>query len=131
MKTNPDLKPDANKKGGVNVTLTLKPETVEFLKATGSMGKTVDKIVELVKQICGLRDGLLRALPSPETFVRLAPRELEVLKLMAEGKEDPEIAATLCLSVNTVKSHGRSFRHKLAVTNRAQAVEVARKMGLI
>jgi len=131
MKKNTDSKSAANNKGGVSVTLTLKPETVEFLKTTGSMGKTVDKIVELVKQICGLRDGILNSIPSPETCVHLSPRQLEVLKLMAEGKNNPEMAATLGLSIHTIKMYIHHIINKLAASNREQAVGVARKMGLI
>lgn len=42
-----NLKPAANKKNAVRVTLTLKPKTVALLKAQGNMSEAVDKLIEL------------------------------------------------------------------------------------
>jgi hypothetical protein len=51
MEINPrsleNLKPGANKKNAVRVTLTLKPETVKLLRMTGNMSAAVDKFIEL------------------------------------------------------------------------------------
>ena len=70
MKTNPksleNLKPGANKKNAVRVTLTLKPETVKLLRMTGNMSQAVDKFIELVKQGCVQHDGMLNPLPRSE-----------------------------------------------------------------
>jgi hypothetical protein len=70
MKINPkslkNLKPGANKKNAVRVTLTLKPETVKLLKMTGNMSEAVDKFVELVKAGCVQHDGMLNPLPRSE-----------------------------------------------------------------
>lgn len=62
---------------------------------------------------------------------QLSQRELEVLKLMVEGHSNPEIAAVLYLSPNTVKTHVRGIMNKLAVDDRVQAAVVALRAGLV
>lgn len=71
--------------------------------------------------------------PSPTSQIsgHLSQRELEVLKLMVEGKSNPEIAAELYLSPNTVKTHIRGIMNKLAVDDRVQAAVVALRSGLV
>jgi hypothetical protein len=70
MNVNPkslnNLKPGANKKNAVRVTLTLKPETVKLLRMTGNMSAAVDKFIELIKQGCVQHDGMLNPLPRSE-----------------------------------------------------------------
>jgi LuxR family maltose regulon positive regulatory protein len=61
----------------------------------------------------------------------LSERELEVLQLIAEGLTNPEIAARLYLSVNTVKAHTRNIYGKLDVHNRTQAVARVRALGVL
>jgi two-component system, NarL family, response regulator LiaR len=62
---------------------------------------------------------------------QLSQRELEVLRLMVEGYSNPEIAAELYLSPNTVKTHIRGIMNKLAVDDRVQAAVVALRTGLV
>ena len=62
---------------------------------------------------------------------QLSPREMEVLKLMVEGHSNPEIAAALYLSPNTVKTHIRGIMNKLGVDDRVQAAVVALRAGLV
>lgn len=62
---------------------------------------------------------------------QLSQRELEVLKLMVEGRSNPEIAAALYLSPNTVKTHVRGIMNKLAVDDRVQAAVIALRAGLV
>ncbi len=70
--------------------------------------------------------------PSPKNNIaQLSGRELEVLKLIVEGKSNPEIAAMLYLSLSTVKTHIRSIMNKLAVDDRVQAAVVALRSGLV
>jgi LuxR family maltose regulon positive regulatory protein len=61
----------------------------------------------------------------------LSEREEEVLELIAEGLTNPEIAERLYISVHTVKSHASNLYGKLAVSNRTQAVQKARILGLL
>ncbi|MCP9850889.1 response regulator transcription factor [Cyanobium sp. Morenito 9A2] len=55
-------------------------------------------------------------------LVRLTPREREVLEAMAQGWSNQQIAATLGISLGTVRVHGHGIMQKLGVTNRTQAV---------
>lgn len=64
-------------------------------------------------------------------IAQLSQRELEVLKLMVEGRSNPEIANELYLSPNTVKTHVRGIMNKLAVDDRVQAAVVALRAGLV
>jgi two-component system, NarL family, response regulator LiaR len=70
--------------------------------------------------------------PVPTGMVgQLSERELEVLKLMVDGCSNPEIAAKLYLSPNTIKTHIRGIMNKLAVDDRVQAAVVALRSGLV
>ena len=61
----------------------------------------------------------------------LSEREITVLKLVAEGKTNKEIANVLDLSEKTVKNHVRNIFHKLQVYDRTQAAILAIRKGLI
>jgi two-component system, NarL family, response regulator LiaR len=61
----------------------------------------------------------------------LSPRELEILKLLVDGRSNPEIADLLYISLSTVKTHIRSIMNKLAVDDRVQAAVVALRSGLV
>jgi DNA-binding CsgD family transcriptional regulator len=61
----------------------------------------------------------------------LSERELEVLAILASGKTNSEAAGDLFVSVGTVKSHTGNIYRKLGAKNRAEAVTVARNLGLI
>ncbi len=67
----------------------------------------------------------------PLSVEPLSERELEVLQLIAEGLTNPEIAARLFLSLNTVKVHTRNIYGKLDAHNRTQAVARARALGIL
>jgi LuxR family transcriptional regulator, maltose regulon positive regulatory protein len=69
--------------------------------------------------------------PSESLIEPLSPRELEVLGLIAAGMSNPEIAAHLYLSVNTMRAHTTHIYQKLDVHNRVQAVSRARQLGLL
>jgi LuxR family maltose regulon positive regulatory protein len=61
----------------------------------------------------------------------LSPRELEVLRLMAAGKSNAEVAQALVIAVSTVKTHTNSIFGKLQVTSRTQAIALARDLQLL
>lgn len=68
--------------------------------------------------------------PEPEEVV-LSEREVEVLRLVAAGKSNREIAEALSVSENTVKFHLRNILQRLNVSNRAEAVMVALQKGIL
>jgi len=73
--------------------------------------------------------------PAPPPSAGLAEpitrRELDVLRLMAEGLSNAEIARRLYLTLNTLKAHTNSIYGKLDVHSRLQAVNRARQLGLL
>lgn len=85
---------------------------------------------------------VVREVPVPpgEPFVRneprlaelgITPRELEILEHIAGGMSTREIAEKLFVSENTVKTHASRLFGKLQVKRRTQAVDVAKRFGLI
>ena len=69
--------------------------------------------------------------PPGEDDVLLSKRELEILRLMAQGMTNPEIADILFLSPATVKDYVRNITDKLGARNRVEAVTKAVRLGLI
>jgi DNA-binding CsgD family transcriptional regulator len=63
--------------------------------------------------------------------LNLSKRELEVLQLMAEGLSNNEIAEQLHVSLSTIKSHSQNIFQKMEVDRRTQAIDKARKLGII
>jgi two-component system, NarL family, response regulator LiaR len=61
----------------------------------------------------------------------LTPREAEVLRLIADGKGNTEIAQTLAIGLGTVKGHIRDILEKLSASDRTQAAVLAIRKGLI
>ena len=61
----------------------------------------------------------------------LSKRELEVLQLMAQGLSNQQIAEQLFVSLNTIKTHSSNVFEKMEVQRRTQAVDRAKKLGLI
>jgi LuxR family maltose regulon positive regulatory protein len=71
------------------------------------------------------------AKPAPSMVEALSQRELEVLRLIAQGLSNNEISQKLFLALNTVKGHNRIIFNKLQVQNRTEAVARARELGLL
>jgi DNA-binding NarL/FixJ family response regulator len=82
----------------------------------------------LVEQQTG---ALIRGAQSVRTLGTLTPRELDVLRIVATGQTNAEIAALLHLSETTVKTHVSNVLTKLGVKYRVQAVVIAYESGLV
>jgi two-component system, NarL family, response regulator LiaR len=89
----------------------------------GAAGK-----VQLAPEAASSLINEVRAPASPEA---LTERETEVLKLIARGKANKEIAGELFIDETTVKSHVHSILSKLNVRSRTQAVLYAVRLGLV
>lgn len=66
-----------------------------------------------------------------EAFGRLSPRERQVLKLVAEGLSNKEVAVALDVAVKTVMAHRANLMDKLDIHNHSKLVQLAIRMGLI
>lgn len=78
-----------------------------------------------------VRDYIDRAAERGEDYEPLTPRELEVLKLIAEGSTSKEIARILVISVKTVERHRANILGKLQMRDRVQLTRYAIRRGLI
>jgi ATP/maltotriose-dependent transcriptional regulator MalT len=89
---------------------------------------TFDTIHAYVQQgLLSLSDRIAEA--SPQQI--LTARESEILRLMAAGMTNPQIAAQLVIGAGTVKTHTLNIYRKLEVTNRTQAIVRAQELGLL
>ncbi len=102
-----------------------------------------ETVVEAVRGVAQGEDGwlsrriiskIMRSRATRESGVpegsKLSERELDVLKLIAKGEDNHQIAAALFISDSTVKSHCNSIYTKLDVRNRVQAAAWAWQRGL-
>ncbi|WP_438866687.1 response regulator transcription factor [Paractinoplanes brasiliensis] len=84
---------------------------------------------ELLKHIERLQREVLA--PNGLNASGLTPREVDVLRLMADGKDTQEIAGELCYSERTVKNVIHNLTHRLKLRNRSHAVAYALRAGMI
>ncbi|MEV8254468.1 LuxR C-terminal-related transcriptional regulator [Rhodoglobus sp. NPDC076762] len=83
------------------------------------------EVSALIKRL----DGLTVILP-PRDSQALSDRERAIARELVRGSNSAEIAETLFISVNTVKSHLKSIYRKLGVTSRVEAIHKSRELGL-
>jgi LuxR family maltose regulon positive regulatory protein len=86
----------------------------------------VDSLLEAFSGKVALGEGPADSLVEP-----LTERELEILRLIAAGRSNPEIAESLYLSLNTVKWHAKNLYGKLGVSNRVAAAARAQELGVL
>ena len=95
-----------------------------------------DQIVQAIKSVAGgllVFDSALMPQRSEDDPLAepLTPREVEVLRLLADGSGNKEIAARLNISEHTIKFHIRSILGKLGAASRTEAVTRGLRSGLI
>ncbi len=112
--------------GASGYLLKAAPEA-EILAGVRSVvaGETVLAPSIAAKLVSRVRQDATSAAPS------LSPRELEVLRLVADGRSNPEIARTLFIGEATVKTHLLHAFEKLEVSDRTRAVTRAMELGLL
>jgi DNA-binding NarL/FixJ family response regulator len=122
---------------GMPLLAKLDVELPPNLAAAVERGKRLDidaTLQQLVVEFSGDNDHLRQAAPLVATqsaVTLLSERELEVLRLVAEGMSDAEIAQKLFLSIGTIKVHTRNIYDKLGVGSRTQAVAKAQQLTLL
>jgi DNA-binding NarL/FixJ family response regulator len=84
---------------------------------------------ELIKQVERMQRDVLA--PNGLNASGLTPREIDVLRLMADGFDTNEIAGKLCYSERTVKNVIYGVTHRLKLRNRSHAVAYALRAGMI
>lgn len=103
----------------------------------GSPREEIFKAVRLANQGSSLLQPVIASkllhhvAESTNDLPALTQRELEVLRLLAQGKTNKEISSALVISERTTKFHVSSILRKLGVGNRTEAVASAAKLGLI
>jgi LuxR family transcriptional regulator, maltose regulon positive regulatory protein len=135
------------KLGELALALAVLDKAVQRAVPNGMVGLFIQQgqpMQQLLRVLCKqadhtpLVDLLLAAFPTnsaaahPEEFLEsLSEREVDVLRLMASGLSNKEIAQRLIISIHTVRNHTANIFDKLQVENRLQAVERARALGLL
>jgi DNA-binding NarL/FixJ family response regulator len=94
-----------------------------------------EQLLDIIRSVhAGKRrmsDGIAQTLAEHAADESVSPRELDVLRLMASGKRNKEIASELSISEDTVKMHVRNILSKLQVNDRTEAVTIALRRGII
>jgi two-component system response regulator DegU len=105
------------------------------LAANGETSLSVELAASMLEEVQRFgergRSTAADAAPAAEGDGVITKREEEVLQLIAEGLSTPEVAASLYISVKTVKNHLASIYAKLDSRDRTQAVIRALKMGIV
>ncbi|WP_420555710.1 response regulator transcription factor [Roseovarius sp.] len=105
--------------------------------AAGFLPKTLDPqalVTAIRKMLTGetfLPENFLADAPTAANAASLTPREQEVLRRVAEGKLNKEIARDLEIQEVTVKLHVKTLSRKLRARNRTHAAMLGRDMGLV
>lgn len=94
-----------------------------------SKGETANKMIDAINRI--LHDCPLTQRPTTKTTRPLTPRQREVLDLLYQGMSNKRIARQLLLSDNTIRRHVQDILEHFQVSNRAEAVFVARSQSLV
>lgn len=136
MYENPDYLFEAVKAGASGYVLkdVAGPELIEAIHTVADGGSLLNQEVVgrfLRRLAADAEQAAVMPITSGQGPERLTPRELEVLRLIARGLSNKEIAARLSVSVATVKTHLEHILQKLQVSDRTQAAVQAVTRGLL
>ena len=113
-----------NNSGDRASAISLLDEALAITRELG-MPQLLERVLKLLEQ-AKLRPGTAPAYPDG-----LTPREVEVLRLVAAGKSNREIATELFISLNTVFHHVSNILNKTSSANRTEAAAYAAQHGLV
>ena len=108
-----------------------------FLMKSGASGDVIAAIRAAAAGEALIAPGVMARLlphlrpPEPTVGTDLTPREREVLKFVAEGLQNAEIAERLTVSVHTIRNHVQNILAKLGVHSKLEALAVAVKANLV
>jgi LuxR family maltose regulon positive regulatory protein len=128
--------PLAEPEGWMRIFVDEGPPMAQLLQQVATSGGASPYLTRLLEAL-GVptpqqQDAQLPHPCAPAALVEpLSERELEVLRLLAAGRSNAELAQTLVVSMSTVKTHLQHIYGKLAVSNRTQAVLRAQELHLL
>jgi LuxR family maltose regulon positive regulatory protein len=105
-----------------------------MLRAAAEHGIAPDYLTRLLAAFPATLNVNKKDLPVQRSVFSVEPlsqRELEVIRLIADGKSNGEIAQTLMIALSTVKTHTNNIFSKWQVTSRTQAIARARELQLL
>ena len=104
-------------------------DLVDALRTVGKGGSYLSPQVS-DRLLSRIQRGDLESKPLPALLEGLSPRELQVLRMVAEGKTSKDIAVMLNLGVQTVRSYRKTMMKKLNVSNVASLTQLALSAGI-
>jgi NarL family two-component system response regulator LiaR len=121
---------------GEMVQDALKAGAISYLLKNVSMEELTKAIQDAFAGRATLAQEAVQALVNtqnqhPHLNHNLTPREFDVLNLMVEGLNNPEISERLCISIGTTRTHVSNIFSKLEVTNRAEAITLSLRNKLV
>jgi DNA-binding NarL/FixJ family response regulator len=116
----------------VNVSnLCVHPDEGPYLVHLMRDSQKAHETLEMARGLIQLSSGKSAPAPDRGDVPALTPRQLEVLRLLSEGKTAKEIGRELYLSQATVRNHIRSLLQALGAHSQLEALSKAHKMGLL
>lgn len=108
-----------------DLTESLVKAVKEVLEGKRCLAPKVSDII-----IEGFVKGKHRGRPGEGKYARPTHREIEIIRLLAEGKVNKEVATQLGISVSTVETHRARIMHKLGLHSLAELIHYAMRLGI-